>query len=437
VTANQSDDAHLSEDDRHERILADEGHNLVTLAVSTILVRVGWIFKVESVIMPAFLDSIAGAGWLRGLLPVMNRLGQSLPSFLLSRRLKLTPRKRSILLASAFGMSVPFGILAALLFWLGPGPPGWFAALFLILYGFFFASTGLNALALGTLQGKLVRAHRRGRLLAVATMGGALPAIGFAVWLLPGWLELGAAGWPLIFSFTCVSFALSAGVALAIREPPDDYQEARAGVVEQLAGGWRILRTDHEYRRLVIVGVLFTTMLMLIPHYQALGRVRLGLGGADMMVWVIAQTAAGGIASVLIGPIADKYGNRFSFRLVAAGSALVPCLAVAIADAGRLSAALELHPGAGSGVRSSPLFEPISALRGGDGVVVAAAGLADRSNRLHARLPGRERRHCRRGALDLRPGRAAPSHTRRVSVCYSMASATRWRLLLDGVCYSM
>ncbi|MBW2229221.1 MAG: MFS transporter [Deltaproteobacteria bacterium] len=335
MTANQSDDAHLSEDDRHERILADEGHNLVTLAVSTILVRVGWIFKVESVIMPAFLDSIAGAGWLRGLLPVMNRLGQSLPSFLLSRRLKLTPRKRSILLASAFGMSVPFGILAALLFWLGPGPPGWFAALFLILYGFFFASTGLNALALGTLQGKLVRAHRRGRLLAVATMGGALPAIGFAVWLLPGWLELGAAGWPLIFSFTCVSFALSAGVALAIREPPDDYQEARAGVVEQLAGGWRILRTDHEYRRLVIVGVLFTTMLMLIPHYQALGRVRLGLGGADMMVWVIAQTAAGGIASVLIGPIADKYGNRFSFRLVAAGSALVPCLAVAIAGLSR------------------------------------------------------------------------------------------------------
>jgi MFS family permease len=76
-------------------------------------------------------------------------------------------------------------------------------------------------------------------------------------------------------------------------------------------------------------------MLMLIPHYQALGRVRLGLGGADMMVWVIAQTAAGGIASVLIGPIADKYGNRFSFRLVAAGSALVPCLAVAIAGLGR------------------------------------------------------------------------------------------------------
>jgi MFS family permease len=328
VNADQSDEA------RRERVLADEPRNLVALVLSTVLIRVGWIFKVESVIMPAFLDSIAGAGWLRGLLPVMNRLGQSVLPYLLSRRLKLAPRKRNVLLASALGMALPFGLLAALLWWLGPELPRYFVALYLVLYAFFFASTGLNVLALGTLQGKLVRAQRRGRLLALATMGGALPAIGFAVWLLPGWLEAGASGWPWIFAFTGVSFALSAVVALAVREPPDDYHEARASVVEQLAGGWRILRSDDDYRRLVVVGVLFTTMLMLIPHYQALGRVQLGLGGADMMIWVIAQTAAGGVASVLIGPVADRFGNRFSLRLVASGSALVPCLAVVIAGLG-------------------------------------------------------------------------------------------------------
>jgi MFS family permease len=332
--ADRSDGVHGSGDERLERILADEPRNLLVLALSTILIRVGWIFKVESVIMPAFLDSIAGAGWIRGLLPVMNRLGQSVPPFLLSRRLKLTPRKRSTLLVSALGMAAPFGILAALLWGLGPARPGWLPLLFLLLYGLFFASTGINGLALGTLQGKLVRAHRRGRLLALASMGGALPAIGFAVWLLPGWLARGAGGWPLIFAFTCASFVLSAGVALAVREPPDDYEEARRGVVAQLAGGWQILRSQRDYRRLVIVGVLFTTMLLLIPHYQALGRERLGLGGVDMMMWVIAQTAAGGIASVLFGPIADRYGNRLSLRLVASGTALVPCMALAISALG-------------------------------------------------------------------------------------------------------
>jgi len=34
-----------------------------------ILMRVGWIFKTESIIMPAVLDVIGGAGWLRGCLP--------------------------------------------------------------------------------------------------------------------------------------------------------------------------------------------------------------------------------------------------------------------------------------------------------------------------------------------------------------------------------
>jgi len=32
--------------------------------------------------MPAFLDTIAGAGWVRGCLPVLKRLGQSIPQFL-------------------------------------------------------------------------------------------------------------------------------------------------------------------------------------------------------------------------------------------------------------------------------------------------------------------------------------------------------------------
>ena len=43
-----------------------------------VLMRVGWIFKTESIIMPAVVDAIGGAGWLRGCLPMLNRFGQSL-----------------------------------------------------------------------------------------------------------------------------------------------------------------------------------------------------------------------------------------------------------------------------------------------------------------------------------------------------------------------
>jgi hypothetical protein len=39
---------------------------------------------------------------------------------------------------------------------------------FLVLYLLFFSATGLNQLVDGTLQGKLIRANRRGRLLGIA-----------------------------------------------------------------------------------------------------------------------------------------------------------------------------------------------------------------------------------------------------------------------------
>ena len=62
--------------------------NFLLLALQQLVIRVGWIFKTESVIIPAFLDSIAGPAWVRGMAPVLNRFGQGLPGFLLSARLQ-------------------------------------------------------------------------------------------------------------------------------------------------------------------------------------------------------------------------------------------------------------------------------------------------------------------------------------------------------------
>ena len=55
--------------DHERRALLEEteSRNLLALAAFQVLLRIGWIFKTETVIMPDFLDAIAGAGWIRGL----------------------------------------------------------------------------------------------------------------------------------------------------------------------------------------------------------------------------------------------------------------------------------------------------------------------------------------------------------------------------------
>ena len=58
-----------------------EGRNFVVLALYQVIMRTGWIFKTESIVMPAVLDTITGGGplggFLRGWLPVFNRLGHA------------------------------------------------------------------------------------------------------------------------------------------------------------------------------------------------------------------------------------------------------------------------------------------------------------------------------------------------------------------------
>ena len=53
----------------------NHGHNFLMAIVYQCCLRVGWIFKTESIIMPAVLDVIGGSGWLRGCLPMLNRFG--------------------------------------------------------------------------------------------------------------------------------------------------------------------------------------------------------------------------------------------------------------------------------------------------------------------------------------------------------------------------
>ena len=96
-----------------------ETRNLWTLAVHQVVLRVGWTFKTESILVPAFLDTVLSAGWLRGCLPLANRLGQSIPPVFSAERLKAMRQKKWALAAFAALVGLPYLTLAGL--WFGTG----------------------------------------------------------------------------------------------------------------------------------------------------------------------------------------------------------------------------------------------------------------------------------------------------------------------------
>lgn len=313
-----------------------EWRNFFWLTVHQVVVRIGWIFKTESIVMPAFLDFIGGGPVLRGFLPVLNRFGFAVPPVLYAEKLKATPLKKWHLARNTLAMSVPFALLSLLWYsgnWHSTrgAVEWWVAPLVLVLYGVFFALTGMNQLSSHVLVGKLVRASRRGRLMSVSIGIGSPLAIGAALVFMQRWLVTPDTGFIGIFGATAAAFALASLAMLPVHETPDVSMPSDNGAVNPFRDALMLVRTDHDFRCLAMVAALFGASFMLFPHYQTLGRERLGLAYDDLIVWLCVQNGAVAVLSLLAGPLADWYGNRLALRLTIFGGAATPLLAGAFA----------------------------------------------------------------------------------------------------------
>lgn len=314
------------------QIATHEPRNVAVLGFYDIIIRIGWIFKTESVIMPAFLDQVAGAGWLRGLLPVVNRFGMSLPPTFYAPRLRQLAVKKVSLAIWTLAMALVFLALSGVWWHFGTTPPAWMATAFLVLYASFSSAHGINQLSYSTVQGKLLSAASRGRLMSWSLPIGATAAVVFAWWLMGQWLAEPDGGFVWIFGFTGVCFVLGSALALLLREPPDD-SGGRIGLAPQ---SWfsavTVLRHDANFRRFAYVAMLSSTTVILFPHYQALARERLGLSHQNLMIWVVVQNLAVGAFGLVVGRIVHRRGERLALRVAMFGTALAPATAVWIAS---------------------------------------------------------------------------------------------------------
>jgi len=309
-----------------------ESRNTLWLELYQVVIRVGWIFKTETIIMPAVLDAVVDSGALRGLLPVLNRGGQSVPPLLAAGPLARLPRKKWALVHTSLAMAAWFGILAVAWRPLAEHRPDLLAGLFLVLYALFSATNGLNQLVLAAVQGTLVSPGHRGRAMVVGVAAGSLLAILAAILLLGPWLEE-PGGFPKIFAATGLFFGLAGACPVFLDEPaeevpPPPHAPARRAVWRRLDDGiasWRAaLGADRALVRLCLVAACFAMVLMLFPHYQAFARDRLGSRVGSLLTWVIVQNAATGFVSLVAGPVSDRRGTRVVLVWLVALSAATP-----------------------------------------------------------------------------------------------------------------
>ncbi|MBM4012523.1 MAG: MFS transporter [Planctomycetes bacterium] len=314
-----------------------ESRNTFWIECYQIAVRVGWIFKTETIIMPAVLDAVVDSGFLRGLLPVLNRGGQSVPPLLVAGAVARRPRKKWSLVATSLGMAACFAVLAVAWRPLQAARPDLLALLFLVVYATFSAVIGVNQLVFAALQGKLVSPGHRGRAMVVSVAVGSVLAIAAAIALLGPWLAEGD-GFPKIFAATAAFFAVAAVAPVFLDEPADSPGStpgsSRGSLGHRCAAGvaaWReTVAGDPVLVRLAAVAACFSAVLMMFPHYQAFARDRLGSGAGSLLAWVCTQNAATGLASLVAGPVSDRRGTRIVLVWLVALSAVTPLVVTAL-----------------------------------------------------------------------------------------------------------
>lgn len=321
------------ESDRPGDQSAGQTRNLWVLIWYTVALRCGWIFKTESVVMPAVVDVLAGsvgaAGWIRGMLPLLNKFGQSVPPLLFADLVRRQPLKKWPLVTTSGLMAFSFAAIAVLWATRGLLPTSATIGVFLALYATFFAAVGLNGMAFNTVQGKLVPANRRGRLLGVGAIVGSLLAVGLAWTVMPTWLEWpSATGFVPIFFTSAAGYAVGAACCIALRE--ERSTPATSGKRRPFRDVYELYRNDRWFRRTAWVAALASSSQILFPHYQWIGRELLGAELGSLFWWVMAQNLTVAIVGPLAGRLGDVFGNRLALRTMVALSLLPPVFAGAL-----------------------------------------------------------------------------------------------------------
>lgn len=306
--------------------------NFSVLAFSAIARRVGWIFKTESIVMPIFVDNIRpGSGALRGLLPLISRFGRSFPQFIVAHWVNRLRRKWPALFIVSLLMAIVWGALAVVIFSFSNSSPRLILIAFFLTYTIHWIANGGANLLEGVLQGKLVPAHRRGRLLAASSTTGCFLAIVAVYFLMDRWLARGNDAYGMIFSMTAALFAVSAFSILALKEPPDLPEAKGVKFKSFIASSISIISEDRNFRRLIYVMTMFYGFRFLFPHYAVFGKESLGLGDRSIISYMIAQNAVNATASLIMGYWADRKGNKAVLGTLIVAGGCVPLLAIGIA----------------------------------------------------------------------------------------------------------
>ena len=306
--------------------------NFAVMVAHMVLHRMGWIFKLESVVIPTFVGSLTRSPYALAALPVLSRLGRRLPPLIGGRLAYGRPRLRGLLLVWTGSFAATWAAVAAALWLAPPGREGLFLGLFFFAYALSFFFVGTTQVTRGALVGRLIPTRRRGAYVGLSSLLGGATAVPVGLYirhLISNGERLQPRQFAPLFACAALFFALAAMTVLLVREKGT----AEAALVPDRRRFWRrileVLRHDRNFRLLIVAVLLLQVHGYIFPFYKRLGEEHGVLEEGTLGLLVLVQNVSLALSTLLMGRLADRSGHRRVLLVCFAVTLLVPIYAVA------------------------------------------------------------------------------------------------------------
>lgn len=309
--------------------------NFLVISARSTLFRLGWLFKNEGIVVSSFLKLLGANNFILSVFALTNRLCRALPQPFIQGAVRRFPTKKYVNWAAltVFGLCWA-GAGSLIITAYGRVSPGLLMFLFYLLYLTAMLALSLSNLTMPLLSGKLIPAHWRGRMQAVS-VGISVPVgilLAFA-FIRPVLATSGGSVLPygLFFINVGAGFIAAGLMILLLKEYRDQTESGQVSTLLRIRVSWR---SDRNFRRLLLVRGLLYISAGCLTFYTSHGIEAVRAAGHDwgaFTAYTLIALETGKIAgSVLMGNMADRFGNRAALLTGSALYCIAPVSAVVL-----------------------------------------------------------------------------------------------------------
>ena len=296
--------------------------------------RLAFTFIEGSTILAAFVLRLTNSDVMVGLVGSMMPAGWTLPQLFISNLIEHKPYKKPFYI---LGYSIRLIAWVCILLFTLIIADSSFSILFagfILLYAIATFSMGISTVPFTDIVSKVIPPAKRPRFFSSRNFLGGVAGF-LAGFLVKEILEKnGGIAFPhnyaLLFGLNIIGNTIAFGCFVMIREPVEPVRKKRVSLLEHLKTGPRLIKTDRDYRILLLTRIFMTIGFMSNPFYVPYAFSELNVAESMIGLFISVGMFSGIFSNIAWARLAEKRGCRVVLMSCAFTAMLAPLVAALV-----------------------------------------------------------------------------------------------------------